>query len=82
VSNAPIYAVAHALTQYPGGTLKEASMTLADIRSAMEREYDQVRGEVHEEVQRFVSWLEQRQNAIDAAVKLLQDNGYTVSKAQ
>jgi hypothetical protein len=57
-------------------------MTLADIRSAMEREYSQIFGTVHEEVHRFVSWLEQRQNAIDAAVKLLQDNGYTVSKAQ
>lgn len=59
---------------------RKPAMTMQELRSAMERDYAQVVGSVHEEVQRFVSWLEGRQAQIDAAVKLLQDNGYAVSK--
>lgn len=57
-------------------------MTTQEIRSVMEREYAATVGAVHEEVQRFVAWLEGRQSAIDAAVKLLSEAGYSVTKAQ
>jgi hypothetical protein len=56
--------------------------SIQDIRARLERDYTAVVGTVHEEVHRFVSWLEGRQTAIDAAKKLLEDDGYTVSKGQ
>ena len=55
-------------------------MTINEIKEALSREYGQVTGTIHEEVHKFVAWLEGRQSAIDSAVKLLQGAGYTVTK--
>jgi len=51
------------------------SVTVAQIKDFIAREYQQASAEV----QTFVNWLEQKDNQLQAAKVLLEQNGYTVT---